>query len=320
MKISVVMCTYNGWAYLQEQLDSLIHQHRQPDELVICDDQSTDQTLSLAKQFAVDAPFPVTVHLNPKQYGPASNFSQAIQKCTGDIILPCDQDDRWLPEKIATFEKLFAENPDCLLAFSDLAIMQTDGTPTTRTFWQDLRFDRVQQNDINVGCALSVLLRRNVVVGTAMGFRATLAARALPVPPAFMHDEWLALIASLLGRVQTIPEQLVSYRLHASQAVGSPSSVREQWRQAKKIMTPAYFANRTVRAQALAEAAEKLGNEVMNPKAVTMIRGLNTHATVVAKMHRSWPWRIPLIPLEIITGRYHHYDHGFKALARDLLL
>jgi hypothetical protein len=73
-----------------------------------------------------------------------------------------------------------------------------------------------------------------------------------------MHDESLALIASFIGRIQTIPEQLVSYRIHRNQSVESQSGLREQWRQARKIMTPDYFAKRIVRTQALVDAVTKL--------------------------------------------------------------
>ena len=57
MQISIAMATYNGAKYLQEQLDSFLHQTRLPDELVVCDDGSTDATLEILKAFRQQAPF-----------------------------------------------------------------------------------------------------------------------------------------------------------------------------------------------------------------------------------------------------------------------
>jgi hypothetical protein len=252
--------------------------------------------------------------------GPAQNFSRTIAQCTGDIILTCDQDDHWLSDKLAIFEKLFDENSDCKLVFSDLRIMHSDNTPTPRTFWQDMHFRSDEQKAICTDAALRVLLRRNVVVGASMGFRSELATLALPVPEVFMHDEWLALIASLIGKIQTISKPLVSYRIHSKQSVGSQSGLREQWCQAHKIMTPEYFANRIVRAQTLACTANKFKDQWINCENGYLIRGLIAHANSITRMHRFWPWRLLLIPLELLTGRYYRYDYGLKGLARDILL
>lgn len=320
MKISVAMCTYNGQAFLREQLNSIAAQHRKPDELIIGDDLSIDQTMRLVHEFASQVSFPVSILQNEKRLGPAQNFSQTIQRCTGDVILTCDQDDRWLPEKTAVFEKLFAENPECLLATSNLAIMLQDGTPTPRTFWDDLHFCQAQQQAIGSGTAIRVLLSRNVIVGASMAFRAELAAKALPIPDVYMHDEWLALVASLVGRIQVVASPLGFYRLHKNQTVGSQSGLWEQWQQARKIMTPQYFANRIVRAQALADVAAKYDSQLIEPEIKNLIRGFVVHADSVTKMHRFWLWRLPLLPLELITGRYHQYDYGLKGLARDVLL
>jgi len=320
MKLSVAICTYNGQAYLQQQLDSLAAQHRQPDELVVGDDSSQDQTLAIIEAFARRVSFPVKILPPSSRLGPAQNFSRTIAQCSGDVILPCDQDDHWKPEKLATFEKLFTDQPDCLLAFSNLSIMQADQTPTGRTFWDDLRFNAREQQIIQTPQALSVLLKRNVVVGTAMAFRSQLAQAALPIPQGFMHDEWLALIAALMGGIAILPQSLVDYRLHASQAVGSQTGLRQQWRQARRIMTQEYFARREIRAQAVADAVSKLGDQVIAPDAASQIQAYLTHARAITKMHQAWLWRIPLIPRELLAGRYHRYDYGLRGVARDLLL
>ena len=85
-RISVAMCTYNGGRYLQEQLESIALQSRLPMELVVCDDQSTDDTISILKRFQSEAPFTVKVVRNSQRLGSTQNFDQAIGLARGDLI------------------------------------------------------------------------------------------------------------------------------------------------------------------------------------------------------------------------------------------
>ena len=87
------MGTYNGGPYLREQLDSIAAQTHLPDELVVCDDDSTDRTVAILEDFAATAPFPVRVYVNPKNLGTAKNFERAIGLATGEVIALADQDD-----------------------------------------------------------------------------------------------------------------------------------------------------------------------------------------------------------------------------------
>ncbi len=87
MRISVVMCTYNGAKFLREQLDSIASQILLPDELVVCDDGSTDATLSILKEYACSVKFSVRVLCNPSRLGAVKNFEQVISIANGDIIV-----------------------------------------------------------------------------------------------------------------------------------------------------------------------------------------------------------------------------------------
>src|ERR687885_1327551 len=101
MKVSVAMCTYNGAAFLREQLQSLAAQARTPDELVVCDDASADATVRVVREFAAAAPFPVRLTVNERNLGSTKNFERAISLCAGDLVALSDQDDLWLPAKLA---------------------------------------------------------------------------------------------------------------------------------------------------------------------------------------------------------------------------
>src|SRR6266567_6944512 len=103
-RISVAMCTYNGARFLREQLESIAAQSRLPDELVVCDDGSTDETVETIKAFVGRAPFAVRLEINSKNLGSTKNFEKAIGLCEGEIIALADQDDVWKPQKLAVLE------------------------------------------------------------------------------------------------------------------------------------------------------------------------------------------------------------------------
>jgi glycosyltransferase involved in cell wall biosynthesis len=103
-RISVALCTYNGERFLHQQLDSIAMQTRLPDELVVCDDRSTDRTLAIVREFAASAPYPVRVFENQANLGFAANFEGAIRRCDGDLIALSDQDDVWYPTRLERSE------------------------------------------------------------------------------------------------------------------------------------------------------------------------------------------------------------------------
>ncbi|RMG82452.1 MAG: glycosyltransferase, partial [Chloroflexi bacterium] len=111
MKISVAMATYNGEACLNEQLESLVRQEHQPYELVVGDDGSSDRTLDILRAFAARAPFPVRVTVNPERLGFGENFLQTARRCSGEWIAFCDQDDVWLPHKLAACATAIEKEP-----------------------------------------------------------------------------------------------------------------------------------------------------------------------------------------------------------------
>jgi len=110
-KVSVAMCTYNGQRFLHQQLQSLLDQTVRPDELVVCDDGSSDDSLMVVEAFAVSAPFFVRVIRNSQNLGYIRNFEQAISRCTGDLVFLCDQDDVWDRRKIETLRDVFVTEP-----------------------------------------------------------------------------------------------------------------------------------------------------------------------------------------------------------------
>ncbi len=109
------MATYNAAKYLQEQLDSFLYQSRQPDELMVCDDGSTDGTLEVLETLRRQAPFAVHVYRNETSLGCTKHFERAMSFCAGDIIVLSDQDDVWFFNKIDTMVATLVARQEIML-------------------------------------------------------------------------------------------------------------------------------------------------------------------------------------------------------------
>lgn len=127
MTVSVAMCTYNGAQYIEEQLLSILHQSVPVDEIVICDDGSTDETIEIIKRIKRDAAIPISIHINEPHLGVNLNFEKAIKLCHGDIIFLSDQDDIWEENKVDTIIDYFSTHEDKNVVFGDAVLIDRGG-------------------------------------------------------------------------------------------------------------------------------------------------------------------------------------------------
>jgi glycosyltransferase involved in cell wall biosynthesis len=205
MRISIAMATYNGAKYLQEQLDSFVAQTRLPDELVVCDDVSSDETMEILQRFADGAPFEVRIVRNTQNLGFVRNFEKAMRKCSGDIILLSDQDDVWFPEKIAIVQKEFLDDPMIMSTINDMVITDADLKHQNVTQLDNIRSTGFGEHRFIAGCCQA--LRKN--------FLDTL----YPFPaPEFTHDGWLSDMSVSFGVRKLIDKPLQFYRRHGLNA------------------------------------------------------------------------------------------------------
>jgi glycosyltransferase involved in cell wall biosynthesis len=224
--LSVALCTYNGKEYIEEQLQSLAKQTVLPDELVIVDDGSTDRTMNLIQIFAAGAPFRVRVFQHEHAIGVVANFSEAVGYCEGDYIALCDQDDVWLPNKLAKeldlmrcYEAQFGRNCP-ILVHSDLCVTDEGLRCKAASL---MRFQGIHNEEVEQD-ALSVLLVQNYVTGCTMVFNRALKQRCWPFPQeAVMHDWWIALVAAAVGKIAFVDESMLLYRQHRDNQVGAKS-------------------------------------------------------------------------------------------------
>lgn len=197
MKLSIAMATYNGAKYLPEQLQSFIDQIRQPDELVISDDVSTDSTLEIVKEFTRTAPFEVRFFQNEHNLGYAGNFNTALMQTTGDLVLLSDQDDVWFPEKILRLEEIAEVYPDKLLFMNDAAL--------TDSGLNELGFTKLGQ------IHSAGLNDHSFVMGCCCAIRRELLDLCMPIPAGYKaHDNWIVGFAEGLD-AKVISERVLQY-------------------------------------------------------------------------------------------------------------
>lgn len=218
--VSVAMCTYNGQRFLAQQLQSLLDQTVQPDELVVCDDVSSDDSLKLVEAFAERAPFKVRVFKNPKNLGYIRNFEQAISLCTGDVVFLCDQDDLWDPRKIQIMRDIFEAESSVGLVMHDFVRVNAEGGP------YDFPEERYGEHQL-LGAELPDEIRQHSIrafmlpsprawCGCMMAFRKEWNRILLPIYPGKGHDDWILKLLGPLTEVRFVGEPLIRYRMHES--------------------------------------------------------------------------------------------------------
>ncbi|MES1190599.1 MAG: glycosyltransferase family 2 protein [Steroidobacter sp.] len=210
IRISIALCTYNGAPYLREQLDSLLAQTHANFEIVAVDDCSVDETVMILKEYSLrDAR--IKIHVNAVNLGVKNNFTSAFERCTGDYIAPCDQDDIWEPNKLALLLETIASHS---LAYCDSALMNESGRLTGKS-----ASDLVTMVS---GTDSVKFLFGNCVSGHAMLFKREILDVAMPIPDEFFHDWWLVAVAASLKGVVYCPLSLVRYRQHGRNITNMP--------------------------------------------------------------------------------------------------
>lgn len=229
--IDILLATYNGQAYLREQIDSILAQSNQDWQLLIRDDASDDDTLSIIKDYV--AKYSDRIKLiedNGGHLGTKLNFERLLENSNSEYIMFCDQDDVWLPRKVeATLklmkatEKSYPDKP--ILVHTDLRVVNSQLKTIAESMW------RYQGISPEIGNNLNKVMLQNVATGCTVMINEKAKVVSLPIPKeAVMHDWWIAINVAKHGKIVYIPDQLVLYRQHSNNAVG-----------AKKVSKHSYF-------------------------------------------------------------------------------
>ena len=205
-KISFILCTYNGEAYLREQIDSLLAQTYPFYELIVQDDCSTDSTGHIVHTYEQQYPDRnIHFYANPRRLGFNRNFLTALQRAGGDYIACCDQDDIWLPDKLETLMREIGDSP---LIFHNSYVM--DGSPKPR-----LLYATPLPTSFPTLCA--ILYPR--AYGHQMLFRQEVRGGLKPFEGYDVsYDYLLFTLAGGMGRVRYLHTPLVYWRRHEEAA------------------------------------------------------------------------------------------------------
>jgi glycosyltransferase involved in cell wall biosynthesis len=321
MRISIAMATYNGAKYIQAQLESFAAQTRLPDELVVSDDRSSDETIRILESFSQTAPFEVRIISNPETLGYARNFEKAITLCDGDLIFLSDQDDVWFPEKIETVKVFFEKSSSLLALINDADITDSNLNPANLTMLGMLRkTGRLSRDNIYY------------VQGCATAIHAKFRSLILPIPAVCHgvsggpgHDVWMHSMARACQARLVIEKPLQYYRRH-TEAVTSFSSDNPRQQLKRSDPRPTFSRSEKI----LSEVEERLARletsaskyllgaasvpdlirEVSKERAAIRNR-IDLHSanrfTRIFKAMKMW-----------ISGDYDYFL-GWKSLARDLM-
>lgn len=222
--ISVVMATYNGARYVREQLDSILAQTYPNFEIVVIDDNSTDQTFEILEEYAKNKN--VRIFRNQENLGVTGNFEKAMRLANGEFIALSDQDDIWMPDKLAA---LVDHLGNCTLAYASSTLIEADGVPTGVTLQQQLKIHSLE------GKQDRAFYFSNCIPGHAMLFRKVLLDYALPLPKHSMYDQWLAFISAHLNGIAYLNRPLVQYRQHAQSVVNTPRQLKKDQRLSRHL-------------------------------------------------------------------------------------
>jgi glycosyltransferase involved in cell wall biosynthesis len=318
MKISIALCTYNGAAYLDQQLGSILAQTRTPDELVVCDDLSTDNTTAIVKNLAVKASFPVRLYSSRQNIGSTKNFEKAIRLCSGDIIVLSDQDDVWHPEKLQRIETVLLNSSRIGAVITDAEMVDEHLNRLGYSLWQSLKFSRFQQRRVSKGKAFEVLLKHNFATGTTMAFRAEFNNFILPIPANWVHDGWIGLLIAAMADFAIIPELLNRYRQHGNQQIGAvKKGFLKQLLDAEQRDSSFYL---TVFEQ-YKSAYDRLlaiSKRINLKKDIRKVAAKMNHMYSRAHIPEGKLRHFLVVLNEVMRLRYHRYSNGWKSILRDL--
>ncbi len=322
-RISVALCTHNGANFIEEQLLSILSQTTLPDEVVVSDDASTDDTVD--RVTAVWAKQPKSADLpelrvlrNTNALGVTKNFEQALLACRGDVIALSDQDDRWHENRIDRSINHLEGDERLLFMHTDATLVDEHGASLQLALSEGLGISRVERAELEGGNGYRTLLRRNLATGATSMIRRDLLELTTPFPAHWIHDEWLAIIAAAVGGHSYLPEQLIDYRQHPTNQIGV-MKLNMAGKLGRLMETRGDRYNFLLaRASELASGLHGLGDAVtfqVREQARSKLAHHEMRATIPGPR---WKRIVPVMR-EMMTGRYFRYSRGFADAVRDLV-
>lgn len=210
-RISVVMTTYNGEKYILKQLNSILNQTRRPDEVIICDDLSSDCTVDIIRNFIHSNNLNNWhLYINTSNIGWKKNFFEASKRATGDIVFFSDQDDIWLNYKIEEMSSIMISHDAGCVFGNKIIIDSNDNVNRNRSEKRkfsnkviNLKFKKSFINFVSLGCCMCL---KNEIIKkyNEMNF------------PDGGHDSQCLRISLIFSKVVYFDKPVIYYRIHDS--------------------------------------------------------------------------------------------------------
>lgn len=248
--LAVVLCTFNGGAFVAEQVQSILRQTVLPATIHVYDDGSSDGTVEVVQGVFADrsaAAAEVELRIHPTgttRYGAAGNFMRGLEETNTDLVALADQDDVWHPRRLESTVRVLDEEPDVLLVASNATFIDGNGRSLGRTTLEAQLLTRDEAGALRGQGALAVLTRRNVVPGMTFTVRRRLVDQLQALPAGVMHDYRLALRAAAQDGLVVLTTPLVDYRIHGANAIGLDAGnrglmarFRARWRLVRTPLT-----------------------------------------------------------------------------------
>ena len=317
LSASVALCTYNGERFLRRQLESISAQSRLPQEVIVGDDGSSDETLAIVARWASEVSFPVRIIKNEKNLGYAKNFENVMAHCAGDVIFLSDQDDAWHAGRVERTMRVFEEKPAVGVVFCNADVVDEEGKPlgmdlvTYTKPWFRLRepgwlFPEAAGEDAAIfGCATAI--------------RKTLAEKLFPMPEGWGHDVWIYGFSRYLTEMEILAEPLFDYRLHGknvSMKLGADSY--KSWREAYFREAVYLYRLYALKREDIRRRLAEMPDSQRKTEHLAFLEKQEKHLGRRAKIQENSFYYFPLAVWEMITGGYFRFPQGVKSFLFDV--
>lgn len=316
------MTTYNGSKFIYDQLLSISNQTIRPDEIVVCDDASTDNTVNILMSFSKKVNFPIKIIKNKFNIGYSNSFNKALSLCEGEIVFICDQDDFWFREKIEKVLNCFENNIGIVLVIHDVMFCREDLSPIGQTKINRIKSFTNVENDY--------------VVGMATAIKRDFLQLCLPIPnlSGISYDRWLHDCARVIKKKFVLNSVLAYYRRH-SENVTSNSSINAnhttskisllwaKFRESSNVKNIKYFESSQLASWIIKKKDWIVMNDYLSEsEVINIISSEESKLAILRERSRILKlprWKRGLAILKLLSIGGYTYFFGWKSAIKDLL-
>lgn len=323
--ISVCMATYNGEKFIAQQLHSIFNQSLKPDQLIVSDDCSCDQTIEIINRVTKNFDFEVKVSINNTKLGVVKNFEKAILNSTSDIIVLADQDDLWDSNRLKHVLNIFNEK-EVDYYFSDSKIIDSYGNIQHDSLWKRRSFSKKIMNNFNKNQLSALLKYDNFIYGMTLAFKSNVLEAVTPIDSksSFLtHDAWIPMILSGLNyKGYADCWSTTYYREHINQEAGPGKNISLVSKFILSLKKKRYFDDD------LQRDFDRIAKRISNVKSLSNcnctfpkhFKDKANHLRFRANLGKlSALDRLNNIIKEMVSGNYNKYSSSKLAFIRDLI-